>query len=82
MAKFLLQPALVASPDGTRLYGLGVDTPTTDGTGGSNGIFAFDAASLTAIGHWAPSADHNSLAISPDGRYVYAPGTPGVDATR
>jgi hypothetical protein len=79
-AKVLLQPALVASADGTRIYGLGVDGLGGDGGGGSRGIFAFDPRSLEPVGHWAPTADLTSLAISPDGRFVYAAGQEGVDA--
>jgi len=79
-AKVFLQPALVASTDGTRIYGLGVERPSGEGSGGSRGVYAFDAASLEPLGHWAPTADLASLAISPDGRFVYAAGQPGVDA--
>jgi hypothetical protein len=80
-AKVFLEPALVVSTDGTRIYGLGVDTVGVDGSGGSRGIYAFDATSLEPIGHWAPTADFTSIAISPDGRFVYAAGQSGVDAT-
>jgi hypothetical protein len=80
-AKVFLEPALVVSTDGTRIYGLGVEALGGDGSGGSRGIFAFDATTLEPIGHWAPTADFASLAISPDGRFVYAAGQSGVDAT-
>ena len=80
-AKVFLEPAVVVSTDGTRIYGLGVDALGGDGSGGSHGIYAFDATTLEPIGHWAPTADFASLAISPDGRFVYAAGQNGVDAT-
>ena len=80
-AKVFLEPALVVSTDGTRIYALGVDALGGDGSGGSRGIYAFDATSLQPIGHWAPTADYASIAISPDGRFVYAAGQAGVDAT-
>jgi hypothetical protein len=80
-AKVLVRPALVASPDGTRIYGLGVEGLIGDGSGGSRGIYAFDAATLAPIGHWTPTADLESIAISPDGRFVYAAAPSGVDAT-
>jgi hypothetical protein len=79
-AKVLLEPAIVASPDGTRIYAIGIDSPTRDGAGGSSGIYAFDARSVSSIGHWPPTADFISLAIGADGRFVYAIGQPGVDA--
>jgi hypothetical protein len=79
-AKVLLEPAIVASPDGTRIYAIGIDSPTGDGAGGSSGIYAFDARSVSSIGHWPPTADFISLAIGADGRFVYAIGQPGVDA--
>ena len=81
VAKVFLEPALVASADGTRIYGLGVGAPIGENGGGSRGIYAFDADSLQPIGHWAPTADLASLAISPDGRFLYAAGQFGVDAT-
>lgn len=79
-AKIFLEPALVASADGSRIYGLGVDAPIVDGNGASRGIYAFDANSLDPVGHWAPTADLVSIAISPDGQFVYAAGQAGVDA--
>jgi hypothetical protein len=81
-AKSFLQGSVVLSPDGARLYAIGVqgDTSGPEPTG-SSGVFVFDAASLALIGHWQPTADYVSLAMSGDGRFVYAAGMPGVDAT-
>jgi hypothetical protein len=47
---------------------------------GSAGVFVFDATSLAPIGHWAPTADFVSIAISRDGRSVYAAGAPDTGA--
>jgi hypothetical protein len=80
-AKMYLQPALALSPDGTRLYALGVNgTSPLDVSAGSSGVWVFDTASLAVVGHWAPTADYISVAVSPDGTVVYAAGMSGVDA--
>lgn len=80
VAKVQLQPALAISPDGTTLYALGVEGAIE--SSGSTGIYAFDISgdSLSLKGHWDPTADFNSLAVSPDGAFVYAAGLAGVDA--
>jgi hypothetical protein len=79
-AKAFLQPGIVLSPDGSRVYALGIQRTADGGSfGGSSGVFVFDAASLAPLGNWAPTADFMSLAVSRDGRFVYAAGTPGVD---
>jgi len=79
-AKVFLQPGIVLSPDGSRIYALGIQRAADGGPfGGSSGVFVFDAASLASLGNWAPTADFMSLAVSADGRFVYAAGTPGVD---
>ncbi|MFL5668562.1 MAG: hypothetical protein ACJ77U_04165, partial [Chloroflexota bacterium] len=80
LAKAFLDPGIVVSPDGTRVYALGVDETGTDGEAGSRGVFVFDARTLESLGHWQPTADFVSLAISRDGRYLYAAGQPGRDA--
>ena len=78
-AKLLLDPGIVISPDGTRVYAIGVGSPAPTGRG-STGVFAFDAASLVQLGQWAPTADFSSIAVSGDGRFVYAAAQGGVDA--
>lgn len=80
-AKSLLVGAIVVSPDGSRVYAIGV----ASGAGGqeltgSSGIFAFDATTLASVAHFGATADFVSLAVSADGRFVYATGLPGVDA--
>src|SRR2546427_802098 len=62
---------IVVSVDGTRLYTLGIGSPA-GGSQDSAGVFAFDASTLAPLGHWAPQADLTSLAVSDDGRHVYA----------
>lgn len=80
-AKTFLRGAILVSPDGSTVYGLGV-TEGVGGrdTGGSTGVYAFDATMLEPIGTWQPIADFVSMAASPDGRFLYAAGMPGVDA--
>ena len=76
-----LQPSLALSPDGTRLYLLATTaTSPVDTTAGSSGVWVFDAGTLAILGHWAPTADFISIAVSSDGAYVYAAGMPGKDA--
>ncbi len=79
VAKLLLQPGIVVSPDGTRVYAIGVSSPARTDRG-STGVYAFDAASLAQLGNWAPTADFSSIAVSADGRFVYAAAQAGVDA--
>jgi len=79
-AKSLLVGAIVISPDGNRVYAIGVTSgPGGQELSGSSGIFAFDAKTLQPVAHVAATADFVSIAVSPDGRYVYAAGLPGVD---
>jgi hypothetical protein len=80
-AKILLQPAMAVSPDGTRLFAIGINATPSE-LGGSAGVFAFDisGSELALAGHWPPNADFVSLAVSQDGAFVYAAGMGGVDA--
>jgi hypothetical protein len=78
-AKTRVEPALVLSPDGSRVYAIGVKP--VDGEGGASlGTFVFDAASLRQLDHWPPNADVVSITISPDGRFLYAAGDAGRTA--
>ena len=82
VAKSFLRGALAISPDGTRVYAIGVkEGATSHDTAGSSGVFVFDAATMEPLDAWKPTADYVSLAVSPDGKLVYAAGLPGVDAT-
>lgn len=80
-AKILIEPALAISPDGSRLYGLTAASRSAGEGFGSAGIVVIDAATLTMVDRWEPVADLASLAVSADGRFVYAAGVPGVDAS-
>ncbi len=82
VAKSLLRGSVIGSPDGARVDAIGI-TDVTDqrDIAGSAGVFVFDATTLESLGTWQPTADFVSLAISPDSRFVYAAGLPGVDAT-
>lgn len=72
---------MVISPDGSRVYAIGVRSDATGPeAGGSTGAFAFDANTLATIAYYPPTADFVSLAVSGDGKYLYAAGLPGVDA--
>lgn len=80
-AKTFLLGGMVVSPDGSRVYALGIANPASErDPGGSTGIYAFDATAMTSLGRWQPTADFVSLAVSRDGQFVYAAGLPGVDA--
>jgi len=78
-AKIFVDPGLVLSPDGTRIFALAAD-PGNGETVSSQGVFVFDAVTLEQIAHWPPTADLTSIAISPDGAWLYAAGQPGFDA--
>jgi len=78
LAKVILDPALAVSPDGTRVYALGVNG--SDGAGGSSGVMVFDAVTLRVLDSWAPLADYGSIAVSADGRSVYAAAVGGTSA--
>src|SRR4051812_33907765 len=79
-AKVIVEPGLVLSPDGRRVYALGADLGNGE-TVASLGVFVFDAAALDQIAHWQPAADLTSIAISPDGAWLYAAGQPGFSAS-
>ena len=81
-AKSWLHGGLALSPDGTRVYAIGVKGGVSDSeSAGSTGVFVFDAGTLEPITVWQPTADFISLAVSADGQLVFAAGLPGVDAT-
>jgi len=70
---------IVVSADGTRVYTLGIASPAA-GSQESAGVFAFDASTLAPLGHWAPQANLTSIAVSDDGRHVYAAAYGGPSA--
>jgi hypothetical protein len=79
-AYFGADPGLVLSPDGQRLYALGFALgANVNGGGMPTGVWVFDAESLNLVDHWPPTAMLNSLAVSADGRFVYAAGANGFD---
>ena len=69
------EPSVVLSPDGRRLYAIGVLRGDSE-VGASSGVWVFDAASLELLDHWPAPAFFISLAVSADGRFVYASGAP------
>jgi hypothetical protein len=80
-AKTFLESSVVLSPDGSRVYALGVtDLAGETESAGSAGVFVFDAVTLELLETYAPTADFVSLGIDPSGRYLFAAGLPGVDA--
>ena len=72
------EPGLVISPDGLRLYALGIRSNGRE-MSRSTGVWVFDADTLALLDHWEPRALLTSLAVSADGRFVYAAGAPGID---
>jgi hypothetical protein len=81
-AKSVLRGGLVVSPDGAHVYAIGVHgTGGGEGLSGSAGVFAFDSTTLAQVAHYEPTADYVSIAVSADGKFVYAAGLPLVDAT-
>ena len=70
VAKDLLFPGVVASPNGRRIFALGVDGE--NGAGNSTGVDAFDADTLAPLWHAEPTRDFSSIAINADGTAVYA----------
>ena len=80
-AKSFLRSSVIVSPDGSRVYAIGVKAGAeSPDVVGSAGVFAFDAATLELIDVYDPTADFVSLAIGADSRFVYATGLPGVDS--
>jgi len=80
-AKSWLRGALAISPDGTRIYAIGTKPSADDREmAGSAGVYVFDALTLDPITVWEPTADYISVAVSADGKLVFASGLPGVDA--
>ncbi len=71
-AKVFLSPAMVLSPDGTRLYVLGVGTQAGGSDLGSTGIWVVDPRTLEVVAHWPPTGDFTSMALSADGAELYA----------
>ena len=78
-AKVFVDPGLVLSPDGSRIFALAADTGNGEAVS-SQGVFAFDATTLEQVDHWSPTADLTSIAVGPDGAWLYAAGQPGYDA--
>lgn len=74
---------IVVSADGTRVYTLGIASSDPSSSGDSAGVYAFDASTLAPLGHWAAQADLTSIAVSEDGRHVFAaaPGGPTAAGT-
>jgi hypothetical protein len=76
---------LISEPGGTRLFAIG----TTDGSAlssremrsGSTGVWVFDTRTFANVDHWPAAAAYNSIALSPDGRWLTAVGQAGIDVT-
>jgi hypothetical protein len=80
-AKTFLDAGIVMSPDGRRVYAAGLVAGAAAGpVAASSGILVFDAATLEPLDRWEPTAAFLSLAVSADGRSVYATGQAGFDA--
>jgi DNA-binding beta-propeller fold protein YncE len=71
---------LAISPDGDRLYAIGMSTRAGDYSGGvPSGVWVFDATGVELLDQWEPRAYLTSIAVSRDGQFVYAAGAPGID---
>ena len=71
---------IVVSADGTRVYTLGIASSDPGSPGDSAGVYAFDASTLAPLGHWAAQAAFSSIAVSEDGRHVFAAAPSGTTA--
>lgn len=81
LAKVYLDPAIALSPDGSRLYLLTTNaTDPTEASAVSVGVLVVDATTLAVLDRWAPTADFVSIAVSRNGRFVYAAGLSDVRA--
>ena len=80
VAKDILEPGIVAgivaSPDGRRIFALGIGGEDTGF--GSTGVDAFDADTLAPLWHAEPTADFSSMAINADGTAVYVSAPGGI----
>jgi hypothetical protein len=72
-------PGMVLSADGRRVFAVGIISPRGDASGQPSGVWVFDSASLELLDHWEPRAFLTSLAISGDGRFLYAASAAGID---
>jgi hypothetical protein len=74
---------LVAEPDGTRLFAIGITDGTAFGRGdlpsGSTGVWVFDTRTFANVDHWPAAAAYSSIALSADGRWLTAVGQAGID---
>jgi hypothetical protein len=76
---FELRP-LVGSADGSVIHAAGYAPETdVDRLDDSSGIWTFDADTLRVVAHWPAVGTYDSLALTPDGRYVIALGGPTLD---
>ena len=73
-----INPGIVLSPDGARIYALGIGRGRSE-MGVSSGIWVFDGDTLEPLGRFEPRAMLTSLAVSADGTFVYASSPAGFD---
>jgi DNA-binding beta-propeller fold protein YncE len=74
-----VDPGLVLSPDGTRIYALGIGREESE-MGVSTGVWVFDAGTLELLDRFEPRALLFSLAVSDDGTFVYATSPANFDS--
>jgi hypothetical protein len=79
-AKVYLGPAIQLSPDGSRLYALGVTGTGFEDPGGSAGVFVFDTRALRLVANWPALSDYWSLSLNADGTLLYVAGMPDTGA--
>jgi hypothetical protein len=74
---------LVGSPDGSRLYALGMarDITGSNQTPASLGVFVIDPSTMAMLAHWAPAASEVALEPILGGRAIAVAANPSFDAS-
>ncbi|HEY7523835.1 MAG TPA: hypothetical protein VH720_09315 [Candidatus Limnocylindrales bacterium] len=74
-AKWILEPGLAISPEGTTVYAIGVREQSAEVEAPGVGVDVFDLASLERTSHWAIPGDATSIVVTPDGGWVIVAST-------
>jgi hypothetical protein len=74
-----VSPAMAVSPDGSRIYAIALDSEPRNGRPEPPALLVFDTATRDLVARWPVDGDVNSLALSEDGRLLYAASLPVYD---